>query len=321
MLKRYTDNIEAYQLYLRGNYHLYKFTPDDLQQALRYFNEAIAKDPDYALAYAGLAAAYGIATDFGNEAGAVQVEIKAREAIALDPTLAEARAMLAAFSFWNKRDTAKAQDEFMRALELNPNSVIAHHYYSWFLIATSRPDEAQEHLRRALEIDPLSPSINVDQGLPFYFSRRYAEARARYEQALKLDENFSYAHLRLAEACEGMGDTACAISAFERAIGHVNNNTLRAQLARALALAGKREEARRLLKELTASDATPHASLYYVALAYAALGERDKAFDSLDRALAKQDKWLGWMKVDPRLDFVRSDPRFQDLLRRMGFAQ
>ena len=249
------------------------------------------------------------------------MEASARKAIALDPTLAEAHAILAAFYFWNERDTAKAHNQFMRALKLNPNSVIAHHYYSWFLIATSRFDEAQEHLRHALERDPLSLSINVDQGLPFYFSRRYAEARAIYEHALKLDANFSYAHLRLAEACEGVGDTACAIGEFERAIALVNNNTLMSQLARALALAGKKEDARRLLKELIASDATPHASLYYVALAYAALGERDKAFDSLNRALAEQDKWLGWMKVDPRLDFVRSDPLFQDLLRRMGFAQ
>ena len=248
------------------------------------------------------------------------MEASARKAIALDPTLAEAHAMLAAFSFWNKQDVAKAQDEFMRALKFNPNSVIVHHYYSWFLIAMACFNEAREHLRRALELDPLSPSINVDQGLPLYFSRRYAEARACYEQALKLDANFSYAHVRLAEACEGMGDTACAINAFERAIALANDNALGAQLARTLALAGKKEDAGRLLNGLTAPDATLLNSFYYVALAYAAAGERDKAFDSLNRALAEQDKWIGWMKVDPRLDSLRSDPRFQDLLRRMRFA-
>lgn len=320
VLKRYTDNIEAYQLYLRGNYHLYKFTPDNLQQAIRYFDGAIAQDPDYALAYTGLAAAYGIGTDFGVESGAAQMEANARKAITLDPTLAEAHAMLAAFSFWNKQEVAQAQDEFMRALKLNPNSVIVRHYYSWFLIAMARFEEAQEHLRRALELDPLSPSINVDQGLPLYFSRRYAEARVCCERALKLDANFGYAHVRLAEACEGVGDAACAISEFERALAIVYDNTVKVQLARALASAGRKEDARRLLEELTTPEAALSTSPYYVALAYAAISESDKAFDKLERALAERDKWIGWMKVDPRLDSLRSDPRFQDLLRRMRFA-
>ena len=321
VLKRHTDDAEAYQLYLRGNYHLYKFTPDDLRRAISYFDEAIAKDPNYALAYSGLAGAYSIARDFGDGAAAARWEVSARKAVALDPTLSEARAMLAVHAFWNRRDLAEAHGEFTRALELNPNSAIVCHYYSWFLVATARFDEAQEHLRRALELDPLSPSINVDQGLPLYFSRRYAEARSRYEQALKLDANFAYAHVRLAEACEGAGDAVCAVGELERAASLSNTSIAKAQLARALALAGRREEARSLLEELNARSTPSPSPPYLVALAYSALGATDEAFDSLERAAAENDKWLGWVKVDPRLDPLRSDPRFAELVRKVGLAQ
>lgn len=313
---RPTDNIQAYQLYLRGNYHLYKYTSDDLKEAFRNFNEAIALDPTYALAYAGLANAYGISSSFGIESAAGQAEVAALKAVELDPTLSEAHAALAVNFFWHKHDTDKAQVSFDRALQLNPNSAITHHYYAWFLIATGRFDQAEQHLRRALELDPLSPSINVDQGLPFFFARRYTEARTRYEQALKLDANFSYAHLRLGEACEGEGDFACAIAEFERTAALPDiDSTAKIQLARTLALAGKTDEASRLLKKLTAKRA-PRASFYYLALVYAALDDIDAAFAGLERALAEKDKWLEWAKVDPRLDALRKDARFDDFLRR-----
>lgn len=310
-----TDNIEAYQLYLRGNFHLYQYTPDNLQKALQFFNEAVRLDAAYALAYAGIANANGITSSFRDDAAALRAEAAAAKAVELDPTLAETHAALAAIFFWQKRDAAKARDSFNRALELNPNSSIVHYYYSWFLIATARFDEAEQHLRRALELDPLSPGINIDQGLPHFFARRYTEARVRYEQALKTDSNSGYAHLRLGEACEGANDLACAVSEFERAALPNGDSTVKAQLARALALAGKKDEARRILDELTAKDA-PRNSPYFIALAFAALDEKDKAFENLNRALAEQDKWIGWTKVDPRLDSLRSDARFGDFLRR-----
>ena len=237
----------------------------------------------------------------------------------LDPTLGEAHAALATTSFWNRREINQAQTSFDRALELNPNSSVIHHYYSWFLIATARSDDAERHMRRALELDPLSPSINVDQGLPLFFARRYAEARARYEQALKSDANSFYAHLRLGEACEGAGDLVCALEEFQRAAALSNGDPMvKTQLARSLALAGKRDEAHRLLKELTAKDA-PRVSPYYLALAFSALNEADQAFEYLNRALTEQDKWVGWAKVDPRLDTLRRDVRFDDFLRRSNF--
>lgn len=314
-----TDNFEAYQLCLRANYHLYQFTPDGVKQAIELFNRAIALDSNYALAYAGLHNAYGISASFGNDEAAQRAEAAARKAVELDPSLGEAHAALAATLFWNKRETVKAQESFDRALELNPNSSVIHHYYSWFLIATARFDEAEKHLRRALELDPLSPGINVDQGLPLFFNRRYAEARSRYEQALKSDANSFYAHLRLGEACEGAGDFVCATGEFERAVALSNDDSMvKTQLARSLALEGKRDEAHRLLKGLTAKDA-PRVSPYYLALAFSALNETDNAFDNLNLALTEQDKWIGWAKVDPRLDPLRRDIRFNDFLQRSDF--
>lgn len=319
LAKRPTDDIEAYQLYLRGTHHLYKFTPDDSQQALRYFNEAIARDPTYALAYVGLSNAYGIAASFGDDESARRAEAAALKAIELDPTLAEVHAALAGIRFWQKRDARAAQDSFSRALELNPNSATVHHYYAWFLTATARFDEGEKHLRRALELDPLSPLLNVDQGLPLFFARRYDEARARYARALEFDDESWYAHLRLGEACEAAEDFARAVSEFERAVTLSGGDpVVRAQLARALALAGKKKEAQRLLDELSAKDAQPLSSPYYVALAYAALDNPDEAFAWLDHARAEGDKWLGWMNVDPRLDPLRSDARFHALLQRAG---
>jgi TolB-like protein/Flp pilus assembly protein TadD len=313
-----TNNFAAYQLCLRANHHLYQYMPDGLERAIELFKRAVALDANYALAYAGLSNAYGIAASFGDENAAMRAGFAAAKAVELDPALGEAHAALAVTEFWNKRQTNKAQNSFDRALELSPNSPVIHHYYSWYLIATARFDEAETHLRRALELDPLSPSINVDQGLPLFFAGRYAEARARYEQAAKLDANIFYAHLRLAEACEGAGDFARAIVGLERAAALSNGDPIvKTQLARTLALAGKRGEARRLLEELTAPDA-PRGSPYYLAAAFAALGETDEAFDQLNRALAEQDKWIGWSAVDPRLDSLRRDTRFSDFLRRVN---
>ena len=322
LTKRPTDNIEAYQLYLRGNHHLLRFTPPDLQKALQYFDEAIARDPGYALAYAGRANVYGIAASSAEGEAAARAEVAAVKAVELDPTLAEAYASLGTSDFWLKRDARSARERFARALELNPNSASVHHYYSWFLTATARFDEAESHLRRALELDPLSPAINVDQGLPLFFARRYGKARERYERALALDEQSFYAHFRLGEASEASGDYARAVGEFERAVALSKGDpVIRTKLARALALAGKRKEARRILGELTAKGAPRALSPYYAALAYAALDSPDEAFAWLDRALAGGDKWLGWLRVDPRLDSLRADARFHSLLRRAGFEQ
>ncbi len=311
-----TDNIEAYQLYLRANDYLNNLTPDNLKNAIKYFNEAIALDNNFALAYAKLANAYTIAAMFDFPSAKQLAEKNATKAIELDPALGEAQTSLAVIQFWGYHDIGKAQDSFVHSLELNPNSSYTHLYYAWFLVATAHFDEAARHLRRALELDPLSQGNKADQGLPFFYSRRYAEARKLYQQSLEADEKFWYGHIRLGEACEGEGDFDCALSEFKRAaeLSPMDPN-IRCEIIRVLALSGKKDEARQLLKELTSKEAPPVIP-YFLALADAALDEPDKVFADLERALNEKDGWFCWIKVDPRLDSFRRDPRFDDLLKR-----
>lgn len=316
LARRPTDNIEAYQLCLRGYYHLYKSNPDDMKLALRYYNEAIALDADYAFAYAGLAYAYGIASSFNVPQAAQLAEINATKAVELDPTLGEAHAALGTMQFWGHHDIGKAQDSFVHALELNPNSAQTHEYYGWFLVATAHFDEAERHFRRALELDPMNIGTIGDQGLPLFFNRRYNEARTRFAQASELAENSFLGHMWIGEACEGAGDLVCAFNELERAFALSHDDpVVKTQFARTLALAGRKDESRRLLKEITANAALS-TSPYYIALADTALDEPDEAFANLERAITENDKWLGWAKVDPRLDTLRQDARFDDILRR-----
>jgi len=319
LARRPTDNIEAYQLCLRGYAHLYKLSPDSLRMSLQYFNQAIALDPNYAFAYAGLAYANGIASSFNAPQAAELAEQAAIKAVALDPTLGEAHAALAAIQFWGHHDVGKAQDSFVHALELNPNSAVTHQYYAWFLVATAHFDEAERHFRRASELDPMNFALGIDQGLPLLFNRRYSEARSSFAGSLALDNNSWYGHMWLAQACEGTGDFECALQEIGRASElSPSDPVMPAIHARILALEGKKDEARQIVKVLTSKGAVP-SSPYFIALAYAALDERDLAFASLDRAVSENDKWLGWINVDPHLDRLRRDPRFEGIVNRVGF--
>ena len=311
-----TDNIEAYQNYLQGNESLAKISPENLKAAIGYFEQAIALDPNYALAYAKLSNAYALGASFNVPSAQALSEKNALRAVEIDPNLGEAQTSLAALQFWGYHDIAKAQDSFVHALELNPNSSYTHLYYGWFLVATGHFDEAERHVQRALEIDPLSQSNKADQGLPFYFSRRYEEARQFYRHSLDANDKFWYGHIRLSEACEALGDVDCALAEIKRGIELTPRDPgLRCELVRMLALSGKKDEARQLMQEITAKGAPP-ARPYFVALAYAALGDTDEVFAALQRSLDEKDGWFCWIKVDPRMDAFRSDPRFDALLTR-----
>ncbi len=310
-----TNNVEAFQLYLHGNDFLNNLTPDNVKNAIKNFNEAIALDGNFALAYAKLANAYSLAAMFDSSAKTL-AEQNATKAIELDPTLAEARTSLAVIQFWGHHDIGKAQDSFVHSLELNPNSSYTHLYYAWFLVATAHFDEAERHLHRALELDPSSQGNKADQGLPFYYSRRYEVARKFYQQSLEADEKFWYGHLRLGEACEAMGDFDCALSESKRASELLPMDpSVRCEIVRTLALTGKKDEARKMLKDITATGAPPVIP-YFLALTAAALDEPDEVFANLERSLNENDGWFCWIKVDPRLDPFRNDPRFDDLLKR-----
>jgi TolB-like protein/DNA-binding winged helix-turn-helix (wHTH) protein/lipoprotein NlpI len=321
LAKRPTANIEAYQLYLRGSYRLNRFTVEDHHRAISYFKQAIDRDPSFALAYASLGAVYGFAISSDvtdqNEARA-KAEAARRQALALDPTLGDVHAVTGADEFWRLHNAQAARESFIRAMELNPNSALAYQYYAWFLTATGHFEEAKVIMRRAQDIDPLAPFIGADQAMPFYYARDYEAARAHAAQAVALDPNFWAGHFRLGEAYEGLGDYAKAAAEFERSFALQGQTDVRAMLARELALGGKREEASRILQEIASAKTLHSPNFYHIALGYLGLGAKETALEWLERARAENDGWLGWVKVDPRLDPIRGDARFAELTRALG---
>lgn len=315
LAKRPTEDIEAYQLYLRGVYHLGRFTVEDHNQAVSLFNQAIARDPSFALAYANLGNVYqfGMISTVKDQNQAKAKAVAAfQKALSLDPALPELHAAMAAIEFWGFHNARAARESFTRAMVFNPNSTLAYQQYAWFLVATGNFKEAKEIQRRAFEIDPLTPA---DQSMPFYYERDYETARAIAERESASDPHNWLGPMRLGNVYEGLGDYARAVANFERALALQAPSDIRAHLARALAGAGKTEEARRMLNEIISSKGPQLPSPYFIALAYVALGEKETAFKWLDRARAENDKWLGWLKVDPCLDPIRRDARFAVLTK------
>jgi tetratricopeptide (TPR) repeat protein len=321
LVKRPTADIEAYQLYLRGSYHLTRLTIEDNVQALSYFKQAIARDPSFALAYVSLGVAYQstISSEVVDQNDArMKGAAACLKALALDPTLGDVHAVIGGYEFWQLHNAQAARESFTRAMDLNPHSALAYHLYAWFLAATGHFEEAKEAMRRAQEIDPLSPSISAEQAMPYYYARDYEAARALATQAVALDANHFLGHLMLGEACEGLRDYAKAAAEFERSLALPGPTDHRALLARELALGGKREEASRILQEIASAKTLKPPLFYHIALGYLGLGEKEKALEWLERARAENDNWLGWVKVDPRLDPIRGEARFVELTKALG---
>ncbi len=318
LAKRPTEDIEAYRLYLRGLYHLSRFTTEDHDQAASLFSQAIARDPSFALAYANLGTVYqiGLISTVKDQNEAKTKAVAAfQKGLSLDPALPEFYAAMAVIEFWELHNARTAGEAFTRAMALHPNSMMVYQQYIWFLTATGHFEDAKEIRRQALQIDPLT---SADQSMPFYYAREYETSRAIAEREIASDPNNWGGHHWLGNAYEGLGDYAKAVTEFERTLALHGPNDMRAFLARVLARAGKTEEARRMLNEITSANTPRPISPYYVALAYVALGEKETAFQWLDRARAENDKWLGWVKVDPCLDPIRGDARFVALTKALG---
>jgi serine/threonine protein kinase/Tol biopolymer transport system component/Tfp pilus assembly protein PilF len=323
--KRPTDNVEAYHAYLKGRFCWSKRNDEDVRNAIEYFKKAIDADPTFALAYVGLADSYLVIGGFGIATLAPKEAYpKAREALEraleIDDTLAEAHASLGyclANYDWN---WIAAKREFNRALELKPDYAVAHHWYAFiFLAAFGRLDEAIEEMQSSLSLDPLSLPVGSNIGLVLYLARRNEEALARFKHNFELDRSFVYTHWQMSLAYEACGRYDEAIAGFRKAIELSPTSTLpRALLARTYALSGKRSEALTLLDELNELSTQHYVSSYRIAAVYAALGDRDRAFKWLDHAYESRDTWLIWLAVDPVVDSLRSDERFNELLRRIG---
>ncbi len=320
-----TENAEAYQLYLKGRYHWNKRTPDGIQKAIGSFQQAIEKDPGYALAYAGLADCYHVpANPLPPREKMPLAKAASMKALQLDDTLVEAHTSLARVLFVYDWDWPAAEKEFKRAIELNPRYAPAHQWYGGYLTATGRFREADAEKKRALELEPLSLIINFEVGLASYFSRNYDQAIDQFQKTLELDANFPPPHTFLAASYEQKGMFEKATTAFQRAITVTQGpaKTLAmAGLGHVHAVSGRKAEARKMLAELQRLSEHSYVPATDTALIYASLGDKDKAFAWLDRAYEEHSFTLSNLKVEPRFDPVRSDPRFADLLRRIGLPQ
>jgi serine/threonine protein kinase/TolB-like protein/Tfp pilus assembly protein PilF len=322
LVKRYTDNTEAYRLYLKGRFCLSKMTKEALGNAIKHFQQAIETDPDYALAYAGLADAYyGLSS---NHLPPNEAMPKAREAaeraLQIDDTLAEAHASLGLVKAFYDWDWASAEDEYRRAIELNPGYASTHHWYGWYLALMGRLGDAIAEIKQASELDPLSLEINTDLGLSFLFARQYDRAIEQFEKALEMDPNFIWTHFFMGWAYEQKGNYEGAISEFQRAAQLDDSPLILAALGHTYVMAGRRDEALRVLAEMKDLAEHRHVSSYHFAIIHAALGERDEAFEWLEKTYEARSEALVWLKVDPRLDTLRTDPRFIDLQRRVGLS-
>ncbi|HWS99282.1 MAG TPA: winged helix-turn-helix domain-containing protein [Pyrinomonadaceae bacterium] len=325
LAKRYTESTEAYQTYLKGRFYWNKRTLEGLRRGVEYFQQAIRLDPDYALAYAGLADSYLLmgSVEYGalHPKEALQsAKIATLEALRLDGTLAEAHASLGYVRLFDW-DWSEAEKEYRRAVELNPNYATAHHWYALYLTAMGRNAEAVAEIKRAQELDPLSLPIGVGVGWHFFLTRQYDRAIAEYHGALEMEPNFYMAHLWLGLAYAHKGLFAEALAEYERAtaLSGVGPLTLAAQ-AHTYALTGEDERARRLLDELQQLSEERYVSPYYIAAVHTALGERDEAFRWLDLACENRSEGMVWLKVDPTLDSLRSSTRFAALMRGVGLT-
>ena len=322
-LKNVTEvNPEAYDSYLKGRYFWNKRTADGLKKAIDLFNQAIGKDPNYAQAYTGLADSYALLGDW--EYGVLapkeafpRAEAAANKALELDNTLAEAHTSLA-FSFdsfdW---DWHSAEREFRRAIELNPGYATAHQWYAWHLIMLGRNAEAIAELRKAENLDPLSLIISTDLADALLIVRQYDESIQQSRKIIDMDPNFAVAHYQLGEAYVQKRMYNEAIAEFQKAIEFSGGNTtFISNLAYAYAAAGKRSEAVKILNDLKNRSNHSFSNAAEIALIYAGLDEKDQAVTWL--AKAYQSRFNPSILLRPAFDPLRSDPRFQDLLRHMG---
>lgn len=328
LAKHYTENNEAYQLYLKGRFYWNKRTDEGFQKALQYFQQAIERDPSFALAYSGLADTYNLLG--GPEAGGdmppnemfPKAKAAALKAMEIDETLAEPHVSLAHVKYFYDRDWAGAEREYKRAIELNPNYSVAHHWYAIYLSVVGRQGEALAEIRRAQELDPFSLSINAWLGRILALAGQPEQAVEQLRKTLELDPNFMLAHLRLGQSYEEKGMYDEAISEFKQVLQLSGGKPLGiAALGHAYALEGKRDEAQKNLAELLRLSQQRYVSPASIAIIYVALDDKDQAFAWLDKANEIRDMNVVRLKVDPRFASLRSDPRFADLVRRIGIPQ
>jgi TolB-like protein/Tfp pilus assembly protein PilF len=325
--KRYTDNTEAYELYLKGRFFTGgKVTEEGLKKSIEYYQQAIAKDPNYALAFVGLAESY---MRLGHVWGFLppretfpKAKAAVMRALEIDESLADAHTALADYYLSYEWNWSGAEREIKRAIELNPNDAQARSEYGSYFQTMGRLDEAIAERKLNREFDPLSTTATANVGYPYYYARQYDQAIEHYRKALELDPNYSWSYLWIGQAHLEKGMYQEAIAEINKAIALSEGNVrMKATLGYAYAVAGKRGEAQKVIDELQEESKRKYVSPYFIAVIYSGLGEKDKAFEWLEKAYLERHPYLTLLKVEPVFDNLRSDPRFADLLRKVGLQQ
>lgn len=324
LAKRYTENGEAYQLYLKGRFHWNKRTEEALKKGIDYFKQAIESDPAYALAYAGLADSYNILASYSAVApkdAFPLAKAAASRALELDSELAEGHTSLAFAKFGYDWKWTESEREFRRALKLNPGYAMAHNWFGVTVVAQGRFDEAFDQINRALELDPLSLPINTNAGWLLHLARRYDEAIEQYLRTIELDEGFGLAHRRLGQTYAQTQMYNEAVVEFQKAVKlsgeDVELLSARAHFYATLGETGKAKEVLELLEERSKNTYVP---AYLVARVHLGFGDNDRVFEWLNKACDERYGYLAYLNVDPMFDSVRSDARFADLVRRVGLT-
>ena len=317
-----TANTEAYELYLKGRSFWEKRSGDNIPKAIAFYEQAIARDPNYALAYAGLSSAY-IILPFWAGVDRLDAYSKAKDAaikaLRLDPNLAEAHLALGKVLFFSEIDLPGALREYQRAIELQPNDATAHHWLgNDALSALGRFEEAIAQGKRAVELDPLSPVINTDLGTTFYYAHRYEESAKQLRKTLEIDPTFFYAHFNLGIALQAAGDLSGAITEYEKAKQLGDDTYVPMLCAQAKAYAGDKDAALRMLNDLDKISQHREVVGYCRALLYLSLNNKDEALRWLEQGLKERDgSNISWIKVDPLLDPLHGDPRFEALVQKV----
>jgi adenylate cyclase len=319
ILKRYTDNTEAYELYLKGRFFWGKVSPAGFEKAIEYFNQAILIEPNFALAYAGLADSYAILSQV-SAIPARETMPKAREfaqkALSLDADLAEAHTSLGLVLMDYDYDFAGAETHFRKALKLSPNNPTSHQLYGQLLAQLGRHEEADSELRQALKVDPLSVFINCLYGFILFEARRYDEALVQLQKTFELDANFPLTQVIFAYLHQAQGDDSESAESFAKFYELVGSTEDAARVRKSFADGGWSG----FVWMMTGTQCPPDVTGYLAATLHASIGEKDAAFAALDKAYENREALLALIKIDPRIDSLRDDSRFDELLRRIGLA-
>ncbi|MBV9960385.1 MAG: tetratricopeptide repeat protein, partial [Acidobacteria bacterium] len=325
LAKRGTNDPQAYEAYLRGRYHWHSLTEEGFAKAIQSYERAIELDPNYAQAYTGIADYYiflGIYCIMPFAESSLLAKQAAQRAVELDPELAEAQATLAFALVSHDLDWAAAEEHHQLALKLNPNSATAHNWYGFRLLQEARLDESLAEMERALELDPVTPLVKQSLAWCHYHSRRFEEAIAVHRRIIESEPRFAWGRITYSWALIVAGQYAEAVAEAEKAVEFGSGNPMYlAGLGGAYAAAGRNAEAREVLSRLHEMATRQYVSPYFLALIHCHLGEREEAMLYLEEALSINDTWVVWLVVDPQLDTLRSDPRYEDYIRRIGLER